>query len=303
MTELPSLPLFVTDYLGDTYHLTLEEHGAYTLLMMLCWRSPGCSIPDDSEWIQRRMQVSENQIKMCVRPIVNEFFARKNGRIFQKRLSREYDRALAYKTAKTKAGKKGGVAKALKTNSSTPDTPTNSPQANDMANDMAKRNFATDEILATNTNTNTIREREDKPVLTSESARAQKEDFQDREWPKPGRMSEGFSLPDSGAEFAKSMGIIAEDVALEEIKFRSHYLAATGPNCRSADWSATWTKWICREVDNRRQRVPVGATADDVHEQRRRTTARLKAEGEREYEQDQAARAARRATKRGAAGA
>ena len=46
MAALPYIQLYVADYLGDTYHLTTEEHGAYLLLIMTYWQS-GRPIPDD----------------------------------------------------------------------------------------------------------------------------------------------------------------------------------------------------------------------------------------------------------------
>lgn len=39
MAALPYMKFYVADYLGDTYHLTTEEHGAYLLLIMNYWQS------------------------------------------------------------------------------------------------------------------------------------------------------------------------------------------------------------------------------------------------------------------------
>lgn len=109
------------DYEAATAHLTIEEDGAYNRLLRLCWRTPGCSVPDDPKWIMRKMRVSADDYYRVVEPLIDEFFTRGMGRVFQARLQQEYDRAQAAHDAKSAAGKKGnakrwGHDKPLKTN-------------------------------------------------------------------------------------------------------------------------------------------------------------------------------------------
>jgi hypothetical protein len=47
LAEFPALPLFTDAYLGDTTHLSTFEHGAYLLLLIVSWRTPGCCVADD----------------------------------------------------------------------------------------------------------------------------------------------------------------------------------------------------------------------------------------------------------------
>jgi len=110
------MPLYVDDYDAATAHLSVEEDGTYMRLLRLCWRTPRCSIPDDAEWIMRRMRVDRAAYDRLVEPIISEFFKRVRGRISQKRLLQEFESVHELKAKRSRAGKKGASAKALKEN-------------------------------------------------------------------------------------------------------------------------------------------------------------------------------------------
>jgi len=72
MAALPYIKLFPADYLADTQHLTLEEHGAYLLLIMNYWQT-GNALRAESQRIASVCSTSvENWLK--IRPILSEFF-------------------------------------------------------------------------------------------------------------------------------------------------------------------------------------------------------------------------------------
>lgn len=120
MSEIPYLPLYVNDFEGDTAHLTLEEDGAYNRLIRLCWRTSGCSIPNDPAWIMKRLRINKKQYDAVIKPLIVEFFIVKKGRVFQKRLKEEFLKINKTISERKKAGKKGGTAKALKDKDKTP---------------------------------------------------------------------------------------------------------------------------------------------------------------------------------------
>lgn len=124
MSTHPYLPLYVDDYEAATAHLTPEEDGIYNRLLRLCWRTPGCSLPNDAAWIARKVRLSTADYERVAKPVVEEFFKVSRGRLIQKRLKAEYDDISRKKSARAKAGKKGGDAKALKTNETDPSNAT-----------------------------------------------------------------------------------------------------------------------------------------------------------------------------------
>lgn len=111
--SLPYMPLYIDDYEADTAHLTIAEDGAYNRLLRLLWRTPGCSIPDDDEWVFRRMRAASDEDRAIVLSVLDEFFERKNGRIFSPRLAREHKKVDETSRRRSKAGKMGGRPRAI----------------------------------------------------------------------------------------------------------------------------------------------------------------------------------------------
>lgn len=124
MTTHPYIPLYVDDFEAATTHLTPAEDGIYNRLLRLCWRTPGCSIPDDAAWIARKIRISAEEFDRIAAPVIEEFFTRSRGRVFQKRLKVEYEDITRKKIARKKAGKAGGAAKALKAKEKEPSNAT-----------------------------------------------------------------------------------------------------------------------------------------------------------------------------------
>jgi uncharacterized protein YdaU (DUF1376 family) len=112
----PFMQLYVADYLGDTQHLSTEQHGAYLLLLMAMWRAGGM-LPDDDVKLARMVRLSPARWRK-VRPEIITLFDSEDGQISQKRLRAEYEKAQEKSQKRADAGKAGGKAKALKDNKS-----------------------------------------------------------------------------------------------------------------------------------------------------------------------------------------
>lgn len=120
MSTHPYIPLYVDDFEAATAHLTPEEDGIYNRLLRLCWRTPGCSLPNEPAWIARKIRLSATDYERVAVPVIEEFFRAQRGRLIQKRLKAEYDNISRKKSARANAGKKGGDAKALKSQEKVP---------------------------------------------------------------------------------------------------------------------------------------------------------------------------------------
>lgn len=112
--SLPYLPLYIDDFEAATAHLTMLEDGAYNRLLRLCWRSPGCKLPNDEAWIIRKMRATSEAEKAAVFAVLAEFFTRGRGKVWSKRLLSEHLQISVSRQRRKEAGKSGGLAKAQK---------------------------------------------------------------------------------------------------------------------------------------------------------------------------------------------
>lgn len=123
MSERKYLPLFVGDYLADTRHLTLIEHGAYLMLLMLAWQSPGCRLPADEKKLMRMLNCTRREWNKLW-PAVSDFFDIEEdefGSFFvQKRLQKTNVFFNTRKARNQQNGAKGGRPKTLKNNDTGP---------------------------------------------------------------------------------------------------------------------------------------------------------------------------------------
>jgi len=97
------MPLLVDKYLGDTTHLTTEQHGAYLLLLLSCWKRDG-RLPADDIQLANIAHLPLAKWRQHG-PILLEFFDHEDGYLTQKRLTAELARAKANVEQRSQAGK------------------------------------------------------------------------------------------------------------------------------------------------------------------------------------------------------
>ncbi len=81
------MPLYIGDYLGDTMHLTTQQHGAYMLLLMHYWRAG--PLPDDDQALSGIARLDRATWKRAVAPVIRPFFRAAGGLLHQKRMDTE----------------------------------------------------------------------------------------------------------------------------------------------------------------------------------------------------------------------
>lgn len=248
MSTHPYIPLYVDDYDAATAHLSIEEDGAYGRLMRLCWRTPGCSLPNDPAWIARKIRLSSDDFARIAQPVLDEFFKLSRGRLVQKRLRDEYDDISRKKSARKHAGKKGGEAKALKTKENDPSNASDLP-----ADTRAFPNPEPEPVI------------EEPPKPPTGGSKADLFGDEQERAPRSRRKAatpipEGFpSAEIIVEEQAKARKAGANvDAAYQAERFRNW---ALGKDARYADWPATWRNWMARTVNDAPKTLAVAAGA------------------------------------------
>lgn len=106
------MPLWVSDFLGDTLDLDAAEVGAYMLLLMAQWNRDGNSLPHDQKKLQRVARCGRNWSRVWSQ--IERYFEHDEDGIFSKRLRLEAQNVAAKRALNAHNGARGGVAKALK---------------------------------------------------------------------------------------------------------------------------------------------------------------------------------------------
>lgn len=89
MSKPSHIPIFPDAYHRDTTHLTTEEHGAYFLLLMAAWGSEDCTLPNDEKRLAALAKMPVARWRKIAANVL-EFWGYDKGRLFQKRLQKEW---------------------------------------------------------------------------------------------------------------------------------------------------------------------------------------------------------------------
>jgi uncharacterized protein YdaU (DUF1376 family) len=103
-------PRYYGDYMRDTAHLTLTEHGVYTILLDHYYAT-GAALPDDPKALIRVCRAYEEAERQAVLRIAADFFpVNGDGRRHNKRADREMIRMADHSKRLSEAGRRGGKA-------------------------------------------------------------------------------------------------------------------------------------------------------------------------------------------------
>jgi uncharacterized protein YdaU (DUF1376 family) len=102
------MPMYIGDYLGDTMHLTTEQHGAYLLLLFYLWRRP--VLADDDAVLAKICGLSSGAWRRT-RAVLAEFFLIADGTWRHNRIDKERARVQGVNDSYAAKAQKASLAR------------------------------------------------------------------------------------------------------------------------------------------------------------------------------------------------
>jgi uncharacterized protein YdaU (DUF1376 family) len=237
------MPLWTDAYMAATSHLTFEEHGVYMGLLMMMWRTPGCRIPNEQAWIERRFRIDNDQYENLFRPIIIEFLDSTGNWITSRRLQKEYD----YVLEKSQKQSVRSNARWLKEKelSGGNAAPAYAGTSDDLHESSVVKKTVSGKALKTN---GTRLSDGNAPIPIPIEVKKELPNGSSKEKRKGTRIPSDWSPDDT--QFIFACDLIGATKTHDEIaKFKDHWAGVAGQRGTKRDWAATWRNWVRRSID------------------------------------------------------
>ncbi len=218
MSSQPWYKRYPSNFISGTLGLTLEEKGAYSLVLDLIY-DRGRPIPDDARYIAgvcgcsvRKWNAIRDRLVELGKIVVSD------GLISNNRAEKEIEKAAKSSEERSESGRKGGIKSAENRSKSNKN------------NELGQA-----EVKHTRIN--------QKP-----DTRIEKETPNGVSKKKGCRLSEDWQ-PDE--VFAIREGMTAYEIRREAEKFRNYWWSQPGQRGVKLDWQATWRNWVLKATEGR----------------------------------------------------
>jgi uncharacterized protein YdaU (DUF1376 family) len=109
--KVPYFKLFAEDWLSSksVSLMNAAQEGAYIRLLCYAWQDDECGLDDNDEDLRVLSRLGDDFEHLF--PRVRDMFEQKNGRLFNSRLTEEWEKVLEDRAKKVKAGEASGKAR------------------------------------------------------------------------------------------------------------------------------------------------------------------------------------------------
>lgn len=233
MSQAPAMPVFTDALLGDTTDLSMEEFGAYCMLLFVTWRNNGIPLADDDVRLARIVRVSVQRWRERLRPSLVRFFDLSAATWRQQRLEKEWIFVAKRSALAREKGLRGGRPKQL--------------NSHDTQKAAALSGLKLDESTHTHTHTEEAKE--------ASSVERRK---------RGSRLPTDFVLPADWLKDADGLrsnaGLPSADLKIEAVKFVNFFVSQPGAKGIKLNWRRTWVNWALTARGATDGKRPNGAT-------------------------------------------
>lgn len=218
------LPLWTDAYLADTSILSTQQHGAYLLLLMKCWRTKDCRLPNDDVKLARCAGLTKASWKRIKDDVLDLWDISNCGKwVSQKRLMKEHSGDVEYRRQQSQSAKGESKNDSLGSRKVTP----TEAQAIDITQSRGNPADADAEVSLNGDIKDTAKAVCKKPPKKPPKRRT---GLQDGWLPNP--ISEDLST---------KLNLTEEEYKHEFSKFKD---GAKANNRTYVDWNAAWRTWL-----------------------------------------------------------
>lgn len=241
---------YPSDFIAGTLGMTLEEKGAYSILLDLIY-DRGRPVPDDARYLAGVCGCSVRKWNAIRQRLIDlGKIVCEGGTISNRRAEKEIETAAKIARKLAENGAKGGNKKA--------DNAAAASETNDLA-------------LAEPTLTRVLQKPEARSQSQKEEPDLPSGDAPLRSPPERLnglRLSEDWTPTDEQRLYASDQGYTPGETDAMAEDFRDYWLARSGADARKRDWNRTWRRWVRNQVNFRGGRSNGGKPARTVESDR-----------------------------------
>lgn len=228
--------LHIGDYLRDTAHLSLLEHGVYARLLQVYYTRE-TQIPDADRY--RLVGARSEDERSAVDAVLREFFVASDGGWIQRRCDREIAEYQAKAERNREVGRLGGRPVATKNPTETQTVSTPNPSVTPASSQEPIASKKQEQRESANAG---------KPALS----------------PRGERIPDGFPGADERNWCVSARADLCPHTVAD--KFRDYWLGVPGARGRKTDWPATWRNFVRSERAPQQARASPYRSASDLRD-------------------------------------
>jgi uncharacterized protein YdaU (DUF1376 family) len=221
MSSLPYIQLYVADYLASTMHLSVDEHGAYLLLIMNYWQT---GKPIKEKHIRSIAKLDNERYENVIATLKEFFNVTEDGFWIHDRIERDLINVYEKSRKASEAGKKSAI-KRWGNNKKITNVITNVTDPLQQNGNHKDKDKDKEYIKESNTLTSITKDQRSGSRLASD-----------------------WYLPEDWLSEAKAIrsDLSTEQIRRESESFKDYWVGKAGKDAAKLDWQATWRNWIRR---------------------------------------------------------